>query len=50
MTKYPVWTIVCFLTILWYIIVTLIVSFKGGADIKNLLKDLQKDWREEEGR
>lgn len=48
MTKYPVWTIVCFLTILWYIIVTLIVSFKGGADIKSLLKDLQKDRKEGE--
>lgn len=34
------WTIFCFATILWYIVVTLIVAIKGANDIKNMLKQI----------
>ena len=37
------WTIFCFLTIAWYIIVTMIVAFKGGFDIKRMLEKLDKE-------
>lgn len=41
--KHLFWTIFCFSTILWYIVVTVIVAFKGGSDIKNMLKELGKE-------
>jgi hypothetical protein len=37
------WTSVCFLTIAWYIVVTAIVAYKGGQDIKNMLKKLNEE-------
>ena len=37
------WTISSFLIILWYIVVTIIVAFKGGNDIKEMLKKLGKE-------
>jgi hypothetical protein len=47
--KYLFWTIICFFTIAWYIIVMLIVAYRGGIDIKHLLQDLRSEnTREEE--
>ncbi|MBN8860095.1 MAG: hypothetical protein J0H29_16985 [Sphingobacteriales bacterium] len=40
---YLFWSILCFLTISWFIMVMLIVAYRGGIDIKHLLKDLQSD-------
>ena len=40
------WTIFCFVTIAWYIIVTVIVAFKGGFDIKRMLENLDKEAKE----
>lgn len=37
------WTIFCFFFILWYIIVTALVAFKGGFDIKDMLEKLNKE-------
>lgn len=37
------WTILCFATIIWYIIVTVIVAYKGGIDIKNMLSKMEDD-------
>lgn len=44
--KYLFWTIFSFLTIAWYIIVTVVVAFRGGADIKNMLKKLNKEMKD----
>ena len=37
------WTIFCFVTIAWYVIVTVIVAFRGGFDIKRMLKKLDRE-------
>lgn len=39
--KHLFWTIVCFFTIGWFIVVMLIVAYRGGIDIKHLLRDLR---------
>ena len=39
--NYLFWTVLCFLTITWYVVVTLIVSYRGGKDIKSMLKSLE---------
>ena len=41
------WTILSFATITWYFVVTAIVAWKGGIDIKNMLAKLEgeKDLR-----
>ena len=39
--NYLFWTVLCFLTITWYVVVTLIVSYRGGKDIKSMLKSLK---------
>lgn len=41
--KYLFWSILCFFTMSWYIIVMLIVAYKGGIDIKHLLRDLRSE-------
>lgn len=43
--EYLFWTVTCFLIIGWYIIVTVIVTFKGGNDIKKMLKELSEKQR-----
>ncbi len=47
--KYLFWSLLCFFTIAWYIIVMLIVAYKGGIDIKRLLQDLRSENTHEEG-
>lgn len=48
--KYLFWSILCFFTIGWYIVVMLIVAYRGGIDIRHLLQDLRSEnTREEEG-
>jgi len=37
------WTLLVILVILWYVIVTAIVTLKGGQDIFTLLSDLEKE-------
>ena len=37
------WTISSFAIIVWYLVVTAIVAFKGGSDIKNMLKELDSE-------
>ncbi len=37
------WTVLSFSTITWYIIVTVIVAYKGGIDIKNMLEKLNNE-------
>lgn len=39
--KYLFWSILCFFTIGWFIAVMLIVAYRGGIDIKHLLRDLR---------
>ncbi|MCO5234653.1 MAG: hypothetical protein M9933_00175 [Chitinophagaceae bacterium] len=46
--KYLFWSILCFFTIGWYIIVMLIVAYRGGIDIKHLLRDLRSGNNREE--
>ena len=42
---YLFWTFLCFITIIWYIVVTAIVAYRGGKDIKNMIKSLkEKDY------
>ena len=41
---YLFWTIVCFATIIWYAVVTAIVAYKGGADIKSMFSELKNDY------
>jgi len=41
--KYLFWSILCFSIILWYIMVMLMVAYRGGIDIKHLLQDLRRD-------
>jgi hypothetical protein len=36
------WTILCFVTIIWYIIVTAIVAYRGAKDIKNMIESLKE--------
>jgi hypothetical protein len=40
------WTVLCFATIIWYIVVTAIVAYKGGIDIKNMLNKLEDEKNE----
>lgn len=37
------WTILCFATIIWYILVTAIVAYRGGIDVKNMLRDMDEE-------
>lgn len=41
--KHLFWTIFCFATILWYIVVTVVVAIKGATDIKNMLRKLEDE-------
>jgi len=41
--EYWFWTIFSLLTIVWYIVVTIIVSYKGGQDIKEMIRKLSKE-------
>ena len=40
--EYIIWTIVTVLALLWYIIITTIVAFKGAKNIKEMLADLKR--------
>ena len=40
--EYWFWTIFSLLTIVWYIVVTIVVAFKGGQDIKEMIRRLSK--------
>ncbi|WP_422083572.1 hypothetical protein [Ulvibacterium sp.] len=31
------WTILCFLVLVWYLVVTIVVALRGGTDIKKML-------------
>lgn len=37
------WTLIVVVVLLWYVIVTAIVTVKGGQDIMTLLGDLEKE-------
>ncbi len=41
--RYLFWSILCFFVISWYIMVMLIVAYRGGIDIKHLLRDLRSE-------
>ena len=43
------WTILCFVTVLWYIIVTAIVAYRGAKDIKNMIQSLKEKGNEKVG-
>ena len=36
------WTIVSALILIWYIIVTIMVAYKGGKDVLEMVKELGK--------
>jgi len=38
-----IWTIFSFVILVWYIIVTIKVTFKGGDDVMDLIKKMKKD-------
>lgn len=38
--EYWFWTILTFLTLTWYLVVTVIVGVKGGKDIQEMLSKL----------
>lgn len=40
---YWFWTIVSAVIFIWYIVVTVIVTFKGGNDVLKMISDLGKD-------
>lgn len=40
--KYPFWTFFFIICYGWYIFVTIMVSFKGIKDIKELIMDIEK--------
>jgi hypothetical protein len=46
MITHPFWTILTFAVIIWYIVVTAIVAYKGSTDIKNMLKKLEDEKNE----
>ena len=41
-TEYIIWTIISVLALLWYIIITAIVAFKGAKNIREMLADLKR--------
>ena len=41
-TEYIIWTIISVLALLWYIIITTMVAFKGAKNIKEMLADLKR--------
>lgn len=41
--KYLFWTGFCLLTMLWYIVVTVIIAYRGGIDVKRMLEKLEKE-------
>lgn len=41
-TEYVVWTIITVLALLWYIIITIMVAFKGAKNIKDMLAGLKR--------
>lgn len=43
MISFWIWTIISFLVIIWYILVTIIVSFRGGKDIRQMLESLKEE-------
>jgi len=40
------WTLICALVVIWYAIVTLIVAFRGGIDIKKMLGKWKQEMEE----
>lgn len=41
--EYWFWTIVSASIFTWYIVVTVIVTIKGGKDVLKMVRDLEKD-------
>jgi hypothetical protein len=41
-TEYIIWTIVSVCALLWYIIITSIVAFRGAKNIKEMLAELKR--------
>lgn len=41
------WFVLTIIALLWYIVVTIYVGFKGVADIKGMLKRLEKQKNDE---
>lgn len=37
------WTILCFLVLAWYLVVTIVVAFRGGIDIKRMLDKWKRE-------
>ena len=41
-TEYIIWTIISVLALLWYIIITTMVAFKGAKNIREMLAELKR--------
>lgn len=38
-----IWTLIVFLVLVWYIVVTAIVTVRGGKDIRTMIREWQKE-------
>jgi len=41
--RYPFWTLFFAICYFWYILITIIVSFKGVKNIRDLIRDIDKN-------
>ena len=37
------WTTLCFLVLVWYLVVTIVVALRGGNDIKKMLAKWKRE-------
>lgn len=42
------WSLFVLLVLIWYILVTAIVAYRGGKDIRNMIHDLEKQHSDEQ--
>lgn len=38
-----IWTLIVILVVIWYIVVTAIVTIRGGKDIRTMIHEWQKE-------
>ncbi|WP_261394984.1 hypothetical protein [Membranihabitans marinus] len=38
-----IWTLIVILVVIWYIVVTAIVTIRGGKDIRTMIQEWQKE-------
>jgi hypothetical protein len=43
MLSHAIWTVVAAACMIWYSTITIYVAWRGGFDIKNMLKKLDRD-------